>query len=87
MSLPVPAPHLAREPTPNSPHSSVAPAMGRGTPLMLGGVPYTVSRYWASLRESAEFPTDVKGVVTLLVNSAVTFPGLYSPSHNVLLWW
>jgi hypothetical protein len=30
--------------------------------LCLGGVPYTVSRHWASLRESAEFPTSVKEV-------------------------
>jgi hypothetical protein len=33
------------------------------------GVPYTVSRHWTSLRESAEFPTSVKGVVTLLGKS------------------
>jgi hypothetical protein len=32
-------------------------------------VPYTVSQHWASPRESVEFPTDVKGVVTLLGNS------------------
>ena len=30
---------------------------------------YMVSRHWASLRASAEFPTSVKEVVTLLVNS------------------
>jgi hypothetical protein len=30
---------------------------------------YTVSRHWANLRESAQFPTSVKEVVTLLVKS------------------
>jgi hypothetical protein len=34
----------------------------------VSGVQDTVSRHWASLRESAEFPTSVKEVVTLLVN-------------------
>jgi hypothetical protein len=32
-------------------------------------VQHTGVRHWASPRESAEFPTSVKGVVTLLVNS------------------
>ncbi len=30
-----------------------------------GGVLYMVARHWASPRESAEFPTDVKGVVAM----------------------
>jgi hypothetical protein len=36
----------------------------------IGGVQHTVSRHWTSLRESAEFPTSVKKVLAMLVQSA-----------------
>jgi len=39
MSLPVPAPNHALEPTPNSLRSCVAPAIGRGSPPALGARP------------------------------------------------
>jgi hypothetical protein len=42
------------------------PLAGAAASAALGGVQYTVSRHWANLRESAEFPTNVKEVVTLL---------------------
>src|ERR687887_24628 len=51
------------EPTPNSLHSSLAPAIGRGSPLAFGVAIHGVTS--ASPRESAEFPTDVKEVVAM----------------------
>jgi hypothetical protein len=59
------APYIALEPTPNSPRSCVALAIEHGSPPESAGVHYTVSRHWASPREPAEFPTDVKGVVAM----------------------
>ena len=44
---------------------------------------YMVSRHWASLRESAEFPTSVKEVVTLLGNSVEgsSLPGFFAAKY------
>jgi hypothetical protein len=36
--------------------------------LSLGGVQHTVARHWVSPRESAEFPTGVKGVVAMFAS-------------------
>jgi hypothetical protein len=38
-----------------------------------GGMQYPVSRHWTNLRESAEFPTSGKEVVTLLGKSVDHF--------------